>query len=410
MDQNGPRESLDAYLAHIHNVIEKRDFASDEASILAPFDTEYISEVKQLAEDIENPKLKYIVVIGIGGSSLGAKALYSALYEEGKTKEIVWLESVDENNIFRIEKIVEGMESKDECVLIIISKSGKTTETLVNASKVLSVLEEKFNNISDRVIVISDNETPLIKWAEDYHAHTLFIREKIGGRFSVFSPVGLFPLILAGIDIDNIILGAQNAINDSSNNFPQESALAIFDSYKKGHVIHNMFLFNPRLENLGKWYRQLSAESLGKEKDIHNNVVRIDLTPTVAIGSDDLHSMGQLYLSGKDNEITTFVSNENNDSISIPKSSILGPIQYVERKTFCDVKKAILSGTTGAYDEDNLPYFKVSLDGDLAYELGYFMQSLMIQIMLLAHLFEINAFNQPEVEKYKKITRQILEQ
>ena len=231
------------------------------------------------------------------------------------------------------------------------------------------------------------------------------VPKNVGGRYSVLSAVGLFPLHLAGINIDALHKGADQAVIDCtsknlSKNYSMLSAILTFLHWKKGINIHNTFFFNPELESLGKWYRQLMAESIGKKKDLKGKVVRRGITPIVSIGSTDLHSMAQLYFGGPKDKFTNIVYGKRKDNIFIPK---------IEGKNFKNIMDAIYGGVVAAYKKNNLPFLTIELENISEKTLGYYLQFRMIEMMYLAQLMQVNAFNQPGVEDYKKETRKLLE-
>lgn len=412
IENNGSDEKISAYVELLNERRESHEFKHDEDSINAPFDTRTISSVKELVEDMGALFAQYIFVIGIGGSNLGPKAVYDAVggYNQYNDfiQKIVWIESVDEGILSSAKDIISELEKKEELVIVVASKSGGTTETLGNASVIIKHAESKWGDMSQQVVVITNQDSKLDLWADTYHAHVLHIHDSIGGRFSMFSPIGLFPLASAGIEIDSLVLGAQKAVEEMSG-YAKESALSIYSAYLSGKTIHDMFVFGAELETLGKWYRQLMGESLGKERDIHNKTVNTGITPTVSVGSTDLHSVGQLYVGGPKDKMTTFVVRNDRSSFSIPDHSILNHLEYIKGKTTSDVTTAIVSGIQGVYDESNIPYISVDLSGEFLFELGYFMQASMVQMMLLGLLMEVNSFNQPSVESYKTITKKLLQ-
>jgi glucose-6-phosphate isomerase len=160
-------------------------------------------------------------------------------------------------------------------------------------------------------------------------------------------------------------------------------------------------LFSTDLESLGKWYRQLMAESIGKKG--------IGLTPTVSIGSTDLHSMVQLYLGGPKDKLTNFVSAHFNTELKVPYYPEYNElVPHLQKKELNHIMHAILYGTKAAYKKHKRPFTETRLDGKNAYAIGAYLQLKMTEIIMLAHLFKVNPFDEPEVESYKKETRHVL--
>jgi len=386
-----------------------------EDSINLPAHGRIIEEVLSLSAEMSTPTTKYICIIGIGGSNLGAKAVYDAIAGQGddslytRTRKAVWPDTMNPQTLKDMLGYIEGSVDKNEFIIIVISKSGGTTETIANASVVLDAMEHKWGDVSDRTVAITDAESSLSLWADAHHVHALHIPAYVGGRFSVFSAAGLFPLVCLGVDIVQLLEGASKATDGISlEAFSAQSAQALHTAYLDGITIHTMFVFGPAFETLGKWYAQLIGESLGKERTIHNAAKVTGITPLVSVGSIDLHSVGQLYLGGPRDKITTFVYYGGGLSYTIPDHSIAHTSAYITGKQTKDIMSAIYEGTVGAYGKKQLPYSTVELDADIVSEVGFLMQSYMIQIMILGYLLEVNAFNQPNVEEYKIITKQKL--
>jgi len=184
---------------------------------------------------------------------------------------------------------------------------------------------------------------------------------------------------------------------------------AFFIANASVHERNPVLVFNSELESLGKWYRQLLGESIGKEKDKDGNSINFGITPTVSVGSTDLHSMGQLYIGGPKDKLTTFIW------AALPKntqdiSSSLFPnlVEGIDGKTTQYVMDAILDGTKNAYEKNKLPFMEVVMENISEKSLGEFMQFKMMEMLYLGKLLNINPFDQPSVEEYKSEVRKIL--
>ena len=237
----------------------------------------------------------------------------------------------------------------------------------------------------------------------------------IRDRYSVFSPVGLFPLGLLGINIEHLLDGARSMRNtcidiDIQNNPAAIGAAVQYQHYKSGKNITDLFLFSNDLESVGKWHRQLMAESLGKEFNKKGERVNIGITPTVSIGSTDLHSMAQLYLGGPHDKFTTFVRVENSTShINVPRLEGYSElVSGIQEKSLKDIMDAILEGTKSAFRKDGRPFVEITLPDKSEHSIGQFLQFKMIETIYLAYLLDVNPFDQPNVESYKSETRKIL--
>jgi glucose-6-phosphate isomerase len=357
----------------------------------------------------------YAVIIGIGGSILGFRAIYEALqdYATIKKNHICILETIDSAAVITALDMLRSVLEKKLCVhIIVISKSGTTTETISLWRVVHPLLETYYpDNWQTLVTIITDTGSPFETYAHEHSITVLNIPPLVGGRYSVFSAAGLFPLALCGIALQPILDGAQNAISVLQNrplqtSFPVQHALALSSAYYNNYQVHDTFIFSTWCSTIGLWYRQLSAESLGKI-NIHGK--QIAMIPTVSIGSTDLHAIGQLYLSGAHNFWTTFITLNELDTVYISQDNALNTCApSLHNRSLNDIMTIINTATIQAYHNRNIPYSHITLTVRSPYTIGYLMQSYMLAIMYAASLFEVNAFDQPNVEEYKKITRQLL--
>ncbi|PIQ78159.1 MAG: hypothetical protein COV79_05495 [Parcubacteria group bacterium CG11_big_fil_rev_8_21_14_0_20_41_14] len=216
----------------------------------------------------------------------------------------------------------------------------------------------------------------------------------------------MFPLALAGVDIEKLHKGASKMLDACLKNDDENPALlscvCVWNAMQNQSVMHNLFLFDMDLERIGKWFRQLTAESLGKQGK--------GIMPIVSIGSTDLHSVYQIFLDGPKNVFTTFVSVKKGDDIDVPPidEQMDAIVPELRGKSAQEVMSAIYEGTKGSYQKHGLPFCEAVLDDLREEEIGAFLQFKMIETMLLAKLMNVNAFDQGVVEEYKKITREIL--
>ena len=415
---------LRSYISKLREIISTGSYEADEAFLNLPTDRKLRDDIKKVADKFISTKLKYVFVIGIGGSSLGAMAVYEALF--GKIgiykKEGPKLIFLDTNNPTYVRGIVNLVEkeitSPEEFVVNVICKSGMTTESLVNFEIIYDVLLKKFSEqsiLSKRIVMTIGDDTKLWEISNKLGFHIFVIPKKVGGRYSVFSQVGLFPLCLAGVNIDELEKGAEDMrekciLQNSEKNPALISSVSLYLHMLSGKNILNTFLFNAELESFGKWYCQLVSESVGKEFDREGKNVRKGITVLTSIGSTDLHSTAQLFLGGPDDKITFFVHSLKNSGISIPKDILLKDIaQDFEGRDVSQIMRAILGGVEITYGKRGLPYLDIELENISAYTMGALMQYKMMEVIFLAELLNLNAFDQPNVESYKIETRKILE-
>lgn len=402
------------YIDKLRLIASEENYTAPESSMNLPFDKQTLREVKELKEKKVSSKLKYIINIGIGGSNLGTKAIYDAKFgyfdtiQPKRFPKMIFADTNDPEYLANLSKFLKDEINDPEEILICgISKSGSTTETVANFEIIQSILSQKFGDISDRIVAITDFESNFWKKAQEKNISTLAIPKTVGGRYSVMSAVGLFPLLAAGFDIEAMRDGAKKQrdlalLKDVFQNPAALSAIILYHHYKNGITINDNFIFSPALESLGKWYRQLMGESVGKDNK--------GITPTVSVGSIDLHSVGQLYLGGPKDKTTTFISYKNpNEDPQVPSKMFLpGLLNNLEDKSASTIMEAILRGVKKAYKSKSLPFTEAILPRQDEAAIGEFMQFKMIEMMFLGKLMEVNPFDQPNVEDYKVVTKKIL--
>lgn len=412
--------NLTSYIQHLETVMESGIYSFPESSINLPSDEALFANVIDLKKKLVSKKLKYVVLIGIGGSNLGTKAIYDALHgstdvsESERFPKLLCADTCDPEMLQSFIQLLRTIKDPEEILINLISKSGGTIESLVNAEILLHEFKKRVKEFSSRIVITTDAGSKLWDAGKTLGAHLLSIPEMVGGRFSVFSAVGLFPLLALGINVRELREGAQEmreaCLTQTDENPAVRGASQLFWHAQKGKMIHDLFLFHPELESLGKWYRQLLAESVGKEKDLSGKSIRSGITPTVSIGSTDLHSVGQLYLGGPRDKYTTFVSIEReNQMVRVPQKPLFPTLTAkLEGIHASSVMSAILQGVKAAYAKQRLPFTTLVL-GDLSERsIGAFLQFKMIETMYLGHLYRVNTFNQPNVELYKAETKRIL--
>lgn len=414
--------SLKNYTEHLNHVVKKGTYEDLESTINLPSDTDLLREIQNLCTrmNTKDKQLKYIVDVGIGGSNLGTKAIYDALYgfydliEPERFPKMIFLDTNDETYIAKLITFLQRVE-KDEILINAISKSGGTTETIANLEILLATLQERIPDIKERFVITTDYNSKLWNRTKELGIAHLGIPAKVGGRFSALSAVGLFPLAACGIDIVSLRAGALD-IRDAILSEKQDknpailSATTLFLQSKQGKNIADTFFFLPQLESIGKWYRQLMGESIGKEEDLDGKKVHTGITPTFSIGSTDLHSVGQLYLGGPRDKTTTFVYTHNYEKkATVPETMQFPLVSSIEGKRASDLMQAIHQGVTIAYQKQQMPFMEIELDKVDEKSLGAFLQFKMIEMMYLGKLLNVNTFDQPHVELYKIETKRILE-
>lgn len=398
-------------------VQSEKVFSSPYASLRVPFDQKGRTVVYKVAEQKKKLSPTMVVVVGIGGSSLGAKAVQQAIFGRLRVKNnsnvplLYFAETVDADRMTSILSLLEGELAQGKNVLInVVTKSGTTTETLANFYVILELLK-KYRPVeyAELVVVTTDKDSFLWKMAQRENFICLEIPVMVGGRYSVFSAVGLFPLLMAGVALEELCAGACSMITrcldgNIENNPAIMSALIQYYHYQHGVRINDLFLFSVDLEAVGKWYRQLIAESIGKEFDRQGKQVLMGITPTISLGSIDLHSVAQLYLGGPRDKCTTFVTVEKNDYTVIVPQEAPG----LAGRSFSDIMHALSEGTKEAYLKNNRPFCSVILPQKNEFSIGQFLQFKMMETIYLGFLCNVDPFDQPNVELYKREAQRIL--
>jgi glucose-6-phosphate isomerase len=414
-------ERLRPEIRNMANAISE-GYEGDLASLYLPNYRLMLGKVRQVIGENLQLKPVYLIVVGIGGSNLGTIAIQEAvlgkLYNQLTTStKVLYADTVDSDGINNIITLVKPvLERGGNIVLNVISKSGTTTETIANAEVLIDLLRRHKKDYKNCISVTSLKDSELWNIAVREGFNVLEIPKKVGGRYSVFSPVGLFPLGILGINIEQLLDGARSMRDTCINMNVEKNPAAIsatvqYLHYKSGKNISDLCLFANDLESLGKWCRQLMAESLGKEFNKRGETVNIGITPVISIGSTDLHSMAQLYLGGPYDKFTTFLSVKNSNShMNVPTLKGYSKLVYgIQGKSLESIMSAILEGTKAAFRKGGRPFVEVKLPCKSEYSIGQFLQFKMIETIYLGCLLDVNPFDQPNVESYKEETRKILQ-
>jgi glucose-6-phosphate isomerase len=398
---NGVKK-LAAYREQVQKVVATGDTAAAEYSLAHAKNPELHDTIDVLKKQYKG--IQHLILVGIGGSNLGTEAVHNVL--DTGAVALHTLDTVSAHNIAKLLLKLKGVKNVKKLAVCVISKSGNTAETLVNASVLLEALEARFKNIYEQTIFIGDPGTEFMKTGKRLGATLVAMPKIVGGRYSVATEVGLVPLALLGHDTDAFIAGVLDASQNEFESLVAENAVRVQQYSNKNYRHYNVFVFEPRLHTLGAWYRQLFAESIGKEVDRAGKPVTKGFLPTISTPTE-LHSVGQLYLSGFPGVYTDFVTFD--DDLVDYQISKKGIAKSYGRFTAQEVATAIYGGVMAAYQERLLPYRSTIFDDDsLAYSLGLFMGMRMLETMYVAELMNLNAFDQPNVELYKIKTRSIL--
>ncbi len=400
-------------IKELQSLLSSRSYAHDACSILLPDEPLFQFQSQSLARKLSRPSL--LIVIGIGGSNLGAMAVADAVLGKhhnlaNPRTALLFADTCEPDLLHSLSNIARHVsDSGGRVMLNLVSKSGGTAESIANFSYLHSMLSYP------EVVVTTGEGSPLHSLAEKEGFHVLPIPGRLGGRYSVFSNAGLFPLSVLGIDTQALLSGAKKmrdmCLSPHHNNPASLLASLIFLRHKSGSGIFEQFLFSPDLESAGKWYRQLLAESSGKEWDApHRRKINSGITPAVAIGSTDLHSMAQLYLAGPNDKLFRFVRVQHEGSAaSLPHSQSLDKlVPGLSGKSPSKIMGALFSATQAAFRKRSRPFITLTLKDKSPATMGSLLQLEMLETIYLCHLLLANPFDQPAVEGYKRETRRLL--
>lgn len=395
-------KKLGEYEASIQKTVSELNQKKPEYSLAHATSPELESALTSLPTRFK--QIKHLIVVGVGGSSLGLEAIHSVLGEQRVKLSV--LDTVSAHNIDKVLTDILKVKDVRKIAVCVISKSGGTTETMVNANVLLDALLQKYKEtVYEQTIFVGNPDTDFMKAGKRLGVTLIPMPVVVGGRYSVATEVGLIPLTLLGHDVDAFLSGFTDANSDEFAEIAKDSAARIFQYTQKGFRHYNFFAFEMRLEKLGAWYRQLFAESLGKTINKDKQPVTKGMLPTISTPVE-LHSVGQLYLSGFPGVYTDFVTfDDDTIDFKIPKKGIS---KAYGRFSVQEVTTALYGGVISAYQEKLLPYRTTIFDDNLAYSVGTFMSLRMREVMYVAHLMNLNAFDQPNVELYKKKTKSIL--
>ncbi len=391
-------ESLKNIVKNIHETIKSERDNKFYFTKLPYQDTQHI---KKLALKIKE-NFDYFVVIGIGGSALGNQMIHEAIngfnYNYSNYPKFYIMDNVDPE---KIGSIFDSIDIR-KTMFNVITKSGSTVETIANFSIVYTTLKEELGeNCKDHFIFTTDPEKGFLrKFGKENGITTLDIPPQVGGRFSVLSNVGLLSSAIVGVDIDQLLEGAKKADEICmKNSNPLENPAYLIGiinfllSERKGKSISVMMPYYERLSSFDDWYRQLWAESLGKEG--------FGQTPIKSIGTIDQHSQIQLFREGPKDKVITFLNViESERDFKIP-IDIPSDINYLSGHSLKEILNAEFEGTKAALVKSKVPNLTITIDKLTPYTLGMLIYIYELATAFTGYLYKINPFDQPAVEEGK---------
>lgn len=373
------------------------------------YDKEEFRRILKAASKIQSDS-DVLVSIGIGGSYLGAQAVYKALtktFEKNKPEMIFTGNHLSSTEIYELK---EYLRDKDFSINV-ISKSGTTTEPAIAFRIFKELLEEKYGQeeAKNRIYATTDKSKGALKTLADNMGYETFVvPDNVGGRFSVLTAVGLLPLAAAGIDIEKLMQGARDFKNEVFEKDFDENIVLQYTGIRnvllrEGKVIEIMATYEPKLQVFSEWFKQLTGESEGKDGK--------GLFPASVVFSTDLHSLGQLIQEGQRNIFETIIAVESPKyDIKIKEDELnLDGLNYLVGKTVDEVKKVALEATVDAHVSGNVPNIILSIEKIDEYNIGKLIYFFEYAIGVSGYLLGVNPFNQPGVELYKTNMFKMLE-
>lgn len=400
-------KSYEEKVAQINKMINERSGAGNDflgwTTWPKDYDKEELERMQKCAKYVRE-NFDILVVCGIGGSYLGARAAIDALrglYSDDKLEIVYFGQTFSPNYVAQVMNYLKGKKF----AINVISKSGTTTETSIAFRLVKELLEKQVGKEETKksIFATTDKARGALKTLCNIEGYETFVLpDDIGGRYSVLTAVGLFPIACAGLDIKEMLRGAYDAMvkydnGDLLNNDCYKYAVLRDYFYRHNKSVELFVTYEPSLTQIGEWLKQLFGESEGKE---HKG-----LFPGSVTFSTDLHSLGQFIQDGSHILYETIIKVEKpNLDIEVPHDDAdLDGLNYLEGKTLSFVNEQAMQGTLKAHEEDGkVPNIIISVEKMDSYHLGGLFYFFMRACAMSAYMLEINPFNQPGVEIYKK--------
>ena len=387
-------------------------------------------QAKDAAAHFSGMGYENMVVLGIGGSALGITALHTALGEPYRnltsrkarkgTPRLFVMDNIDPVTF----KAMMRLCKPEKTLYNVISKSGGTAETISQLMIIVAALEKKLGAgaIKDHLVVTTSPrgenapKSLLHPVADAYNLTSFDIPLNVGGRFSVFSPVGMFPAAVLGMDVDAMAAGCAAMDKQCSraslleNPAYLRAAVQYLMDVNKGKTMSVMMPYADGLRDVADWYRQLWAESLGKKFDLDKNEIYAGQTPIKALGATDQHSQVQLYREGPNNKIFNILEVKRfGTTLRIPDvlPEVKG-LDYLRNATMNKLMAAELQGTVDALKASRRPVMRIVLPALNAYTLAQVLYMLEVETAMAGRLYNVNTFDQPGVEEGKIIARRLM--
>lgn len=410
-------EALAGRAQEIHRDLMRRREAGFAPFYELPFNRKIIEEVSEAAERLA-ARFDNVVVLGIGGSALGTTAIGRALlplYHNHLSREqrkgrprLFVLDNVDPVGIAEMLALIDPQQT----LFLVISKSGSTVETMSQFMVARRWMEEAVGSAyKEHFVLLTDPVSGILRrLAEDEGYESFSIPERVGGRFSVFTPVGLLPLALAGVDIRALLAGAaamEKRVTEAKllGNPAYLNAALNYLAYRKGLKIAIMMPYSDRLRDVADWFRQMWAESLGKKHHLDGSVGHVGPTPVRALGTTDQHSQVQLYMEGPFDKMVTFLTVEDYGlDLKLPEGAPSESLDYLSGHSLAELIRNEQKATAVALTKNGRPNCSIVLDRVNEENIGALLYMFEVQTVFAGGLFDVNPLDQPGVEEGKEFT------
>ncbi len=364
---------------------------------------EMIRRCREIAENAQDEKIQTVLWIGIGGSGLGPKVLQE-MFEGPETMEFILVDTIDPTLIELYTRIVDWKHT----LVVVVSKSGETLESMSAFFLFYEELKKALGKkAASHTVAITDPENgSLHAFAEKEGIPMLPIPKDVGGRYCIFTPVGLLPLALLDADISKFVQGAMDMDSTTQNDSLEENPAALLAAVqflletKKGYLIRVIMPYAQRLQSIARWNQQLIAESLGKN-EVHNPF------PVAAIGTQDQHSLLQQWIQGPHKCWHLFITETEKPRITVP-ADVPDEWKYIAGKSFGQLVDACLAGTSQGLTAARRAHVTLSLTRLDEYHLGQLFYFFLMEVVLLGKLYRIDPYGQPGVELSKRIAKDLL--
>ncbi|MFN7455296.1 MAG: glucose-6-phosphate isomerase [Pseudobdellovibrionaceae bacterium] len=341
-----------------------------------------------------------MVIVGIGGSSLGPRAIDEVLENPTRPQKLYFCDNVDSLEFARL---LQRLKNPQKAAWVFVSKSGSTIETLLS----LDFIFQKVNpDLKCCTIVSEKKSSPLVEWAQKHQVAHLEIPLDIGGRFSVFTAVGMLPAAFLGLDLEAFRRGIQKAVQQTA--LVTDLAAQAWASFERKEWITFFWFYSSSHRFFGGWLQQLWAESLAKREDLHGKPAPQVSFPVGAIGANDQHSVLQQLMEGARDKWIVFTRFSDSEMGEALQKSHFSDYAFMQGKTLGQLLGSEAQATAEALASEGASVLTLKLESSQEEGLAYLMMTWMLVVGTLGEMLELNAYNQPGVELGKRLAKQIL--